>query len=53
LPGRKPVAVRILHGAGDEDKTEEPKSQLIRDGSGICELDRARISLLNPGMNRV
>jgi len=40
--------VQILHGAGEDKMTEEPKPQLIRERLAVCELDRARMSLLNP-----
>jgi hypothetical protein len=32
--------------------TEEPKPQLIREKLDVCELDRARMSLLNPAAIR-
>ena len=33
---------------GVSEMTEEPEPQLIRDRLEICELDRARMSLVNP-----
>ncbi len=35
---------------GVSEMTEEPEPQLIRDRLEVCELDRARISLMNPAL---
>jgi len=40
--------VQIINYSGDEDMTEEPKPQLIQERRDVCELDRAKMSLLNP-----
>jgi carbon-monoxide dehydrogenase catalytic subunit len=39
-----------MHVTGDNEMIEEPKPQLIRERRDVCELDRARMSLLNPAL---
>jgi hypothetical protein len=39
-----------MHVTGDNEMTEEPKPKLVQERLAVCELDRARMSLLNPAL---